>query len=103
MRLERRLVASSAIAPSGTPTPAAPPGEQTAPELRPVEDPTSEDEFAHFVHVLAASLPGAEPRPTPPVVCADFAGLPLLHAGELTFLYGRPKTGKSWATLAMAR
>ena len=73
------------------------------PHLRPVDDWTEADDETAFAAVLAAAIPGAEPRPTPPVVCADLAGLPLLHAGELTFVYGHPKAGKSWATLAMAK
>ena len=66
-----------------------------------VNAPTAEAEAA-FAAVLARAIPGAEPPSSPPVVVVDFAGLPLLHAGEITFLYRHPKSGKSWATLAMA-
>ena len=67
-------------------------------------DPDDEHDDEHdFDKVLARAIPGAEPSPTPPVVCADFGGLPVLHAGELTFVYGHPKAGKSWVTLAMAK
>ena len=77
--------------------------EPEPPDLRAVDDWTDTDDEADFAAVLARAIPGAEPRPTPPVVCADFAGLPILHGGELTFVYGHPKAGKSWATLAMAK
>ena len=84
------------------PAPKAPePSSDT--HLHPVDDWTEADDEEAFAAVLARAIPGAEPRPTPPVVCADFAGLPILHGGELTFVYGHPKAGKSWATLAMAK
>ncbi len=76
---------------------------QTPPDLRAVDDWTEADDEADFAKVLASAIPGAELPPTPPVVCTDFAGLPILHGGELTFVYGHPKAGKSWATLAMAK
>ena len=53
--------------------------------------------------VLAELQPGATPPPVPPVVCRDPFGLPLLHGEELTFLYGRAKSGKSFASLGLAK
>ena len=94
------------------PKPKAPAGRPKRDHLRVVknqpDEPEPDDDLgakaeAAFAAVLARAIPAAEPPPTPPVVVADFAGLPLLHAGELTFLYGHPKSGKSWATLAMAK
>ena len=42
-------------------------------------------------------------EPPPPVVAADEEGRPLLRGGQVVWLYGQPKSGKSWATLALAR
>ena len=51
---------------------------------------------------LARFLLPAEPPPPPIVVAADAAGRPLLRGGQVVWLYGPPKSGKSWATLGFA-
>ena len=42
------------------------------------------------------------PLPEPTVVAADADGQPLLRGGQVVWLYGAPKSGKSWATMAAA-
>ncbi len=52
---------------------------------------------------IAARVLLPKQPPPPAVVAADAAGQPLLRGGQVVWLYGQPKSGKSWATLALAR
>ena len=47
-------------------------------------------------------LPKTPPEP-PAVVAADPDSQPLLRGGQVVWVYGHPKSGKSWAALALAR
>ena len=56
----------------------------------------------HPGDISARVLLPKKPPPAPMVTAADATGSPLLRGGQVVWIYGQPKSGKSWVTLALA-